>query len=105
METKQLSIRQFGKIHKGKLVNKLCSVEMQKEITWILTKWTWEDMRPISIVRDEGLRELLAFLEPNYRLPSTTHVCALICKDFEDGKAEVKEQLCGCRSDYRYMDI
>ena len=95
METKQLSIRQFGKIHKGKLANRLCSVEMQKEITRTLTKWTSKDMRPISIVRDEGLRELLTFLEPNHRLPSTTHVSALIRKDFEDGKAAVKEQLCG----------
>ena len=90
METKQLSIKKCGKLHKSKLANKHCTVETQKEITRILTKWTWKDMRPISIVRDEGLRELLAFLEPNYRLPSTTHVSALIRKDFEDGKVAVK---------------
>ena len=65
---------------------------MQKEITQILT---WKNMRLTSIVRDEGLRELLVFLEPNYRLPSTTDVSALICKDFKDGKAAVKKQLCG----------
>ena len=54
-----LSIKQFGK---GKLQNgsQPCSVEMQKEITRILIKWTWKDMRPISIVRD-GLKELLSF--------------------------------------------
>ena len=51
-------------------------------------------MRPILIVRDEGLRELFAFLEPNYRIPSTTHMSALIHKDFEDEKVAVKEQLC-----------
>ncbi|XP_065891560.1 zinc finger BED domain-containing protein 4-like [Dysidea avara] len=50
-------------------------------------------MRPISIVRDKGLTELLAFLEPNYRPPSTTHVSAQIRKDFEDGKAAVKKLL------------
>jgi len=47
-------------------------------------------MRPISIVRDKGLIELLAFLEPNYQSPSTTHVSAWIHKDFEVGKAAVK---------------
>ena len=85
---KQLSIMQFGKLQKGKLINKLCSVETQDQITCILTKWTWKDMRPISIVRDKSLKELLAFLEPNYRPPSTTHVStriAQIRKDFEDG--------------------
>ena len=52
-------------------------------------------MRPISIVRDQGLRELLGFVEPNYRLPSTTHVSALIRKDFEDGKQALLSQLYG----------
>jgi len=49
-------------------------------------------MRPISIVHDEGLKELLYFLEPNYRTPSTTHISVLICKD---DKVLVKEQLKG----------
>ena len=52
-------------------------------------------MRTISIVHDKGLIELLAFLEPNYRPPSTMHVSAWIRKDFEDGKAVVKKQLHG----------
>ena len=68
-------------------------METQEEIMRILMKWTWKDMRPISIVRDKGLTELLAFLEPNYRPPSTTHVSAQIRKDFEDGKAAVKKLL------------
>ena len=58
-------------------------------------RWTWFDMRPISIVRDQGLRELLGFIEPNYQLPSTTHVSALIRKDFEDGRDALTLQLCG----------
>ena len=40
-----------------------------------------------TIVRDRGLKELLAFIEPNYQLPSTTHVSTLIRKQFHDGKA------------------
>jgi len=49
-------------------------------------------MRPISIVRDEGLKELLYFLKPN---SSKTHISALIHKDFKDIKVLVKEQLKG----------
>ena len=89
---KQLSIMQFGQLRKGKSISKSCLVETQERI---LTKWTWKDMRPISIVRHKGLNELLAFLKPNYRVPSTTHVSAQIRKDFEDGKAAVKTQLYG----------
>ena len=62
-------------------------------------------MRPISIVHDKGLIELLAFLEPNYRPPSTTHVSAQIRKDFEDGKAAVKKQLHGSSSIALTTDI
>jgi len=90
---KQLSMKQFSKLHKGKFTSKPCTMETQGGITRILTKWTWKDMRPISIVCDEGLKEPLYFLEPNYRIPSTPHISALICKDFEDGKILVKEQL------------
>ena len=53
-------------------------------------KWTWKDMRLISIVRDNGLIELLTFLEHNYRPPSTMHMSARIRRDFDDGKAAVK---------------
>lgn len=77
---KQLSIKQFGKLRKGKP----CSVETKEEIT---------------------LNELLAFLEPNYRPPSTTHVSARIHKDFEDGKAAVKKQLHGNTSIALTTDI
>ena len=102
---KQLSIMQFGQLRKGKSISKSCSVDTQEEITRILMKWTWKDMRPISIVRDKGLNELLAFLEPNYRVPSTTHVSAWIRKDFEDGKAAVKTQLYGNASIALTTDI
>ena len=78
---------QFIKLYKGNLIIEPCLVETKEEITCILAKWTWKDMRPISIICDKGLIELYAFLEPNYWSPSTMHVGAWIQKDFEDGKA------------------
>ena len=40
-------------------------------------------MRPISIVRDDVLKELLSFLVLNYRPPLTTYISALIRKYFD----------------------
>ena len=67
--------------------------------------WTWKDTRPISIVHDKGLIELLTFLQPNYRPPSTMYVSARIRKDFEDGKAAVIKQLHGSSSIALTTDI
>ena len=47
------------------------------------------------MVHDTGLKELLSFLVPNYRPPSTTHVSALIRKDYLDGKSVIVAQIQG----------
>ena len=72
---------------------KPCPPEVQAEIMRILSHWSWQDMRPISIVRDRGVRDLLAFLEPNYEVPSTTHVSTVIRKEFHDGKTALGVRL------------
>ena len=96
---------QYGQLQKSKSINKLCLVETQEEIALILTKGTWKDIRTIFIVHDKSLNELLAFLEPYYRPPSTTHMSAQIHKDFEDGKAAVEQQLHGNTSITLTTDI
>ena len=87
----QTTINQFATIQPRS--TKPCSVEVQREIMRILSYWPWLDMRPIALVRDRGLAELLAFLEPNYVLPSATHVSSLIKKQFDDGKAALSTRL------------
>ena len=47
----------------------------------------------IPIVHNKGLNELLTYLEPKCKPPLTMHVSTWIRKDFEDGKAAVKQQL------------
>jgi len=64
------------------LKGKIKCVDMQKEVIRLLAKWTWKDMRPIFIVCDDDLKELLSFLVPNYKPPSTTHTTSLIRKDY-----------------------
>ena len=95
---KQLSITNFsanGKLRNARALTVPWTVDMQKEVTRLLAKWMWKDMRPISIVRDDGLKELLSFLVPSYQLPSTTHVSSLIKKDYLDGKAAITAKLHG----------
>ena len=50
-------------------------------------------MRPISIVRDRSLMELLNLLEPNYQIPSTTHISTLIRKKFHDDITLLKNRM------------
>ena len=40
----------------------------------LLVRWGWRNLRPLDIVNDEGLYDLLSFLEPGYQLPSRTYV-------------------------------
>ena len=74
-------------------VAKVCSVHRQDKITALLAKWTWRNLRPVSIVEDAGLCEVLAFVEPGYRPPSHTHVSSLIKKRFADGVARLRDLL------------
>ncbi len=78
---------------------------VQLKITHILSRWPWLDMRPIAFVCDRGLKELVAFLELTYQLSSTTHVSALIRKQFEDGKAALSMRLRGVSSIALTTDI
>ena len=55
-------------------------------------------MGPISIARDRSLKELLNFVEPNYQIPSTTHISTLIRKKFHDGIVLPKKRIHGLTS-------
>ena len=93
-ESSQLLQQEIGAFAKAQQCNnKPCSHNVEREITRILSRWPWLDIRQIAIVRDKGLKELLNFSEPNYQLPPTKHVSVLIRKDFNDGKATLSAWL------------
>lgn len=89
--SKQPSIASFAQAKTAK--SRPLSVVRSREITKCLSRWMWLDGRPLSIVRDKGLKELFELIEPEYVLPSHTHVSALIRKDHEDGVTSLKELL------------
>jgi len=48
-----------------------------------------KDLRPINIVNGEGFQQLIGFLEPEYRLPSATHLTHLIENRYKAEKQKV----------------
>eukprot|EP00117_Sycon_ciliatum_P035569 scpid56900/ scgid26932/ len=50
-------------------------------------------MRPLRIVNDPGLKNLLGFVEPGYTLPLRTHVTSVVRNRHEEGKAVLVKML------------
>jgi len=49
------------------------------------------DLRPIDIMNGEGFQQLIGFLEPEYRLPSATHITHLIENKYKAVKQKVRD--------------
>ena len=60
-----------------------------KAITELIVDWLSTSGRPLSIVNDPGFKGILGFLEPDYQVPSRTHVASLIKKRHQNGKQEL----------------
>ena len=72
---------------------KTCSPATARQITDLIVDWLTTDLRPLSVVNDEGFRHLLSFLAPGYKLPSRTHVAKLIKERHVLGKKELARLL------------
>ena len=55
-----------------------CSSEQAGAISERIAMMIVKDLRPINIVNGEGFQQLIGFLEPEYRLPSATHLTLFI---------------------------
>ena len=62
----------------------LCSVAQANGITDRLARWCWRNVRPINIIADEGLQDLVHFLEPGYEFPTPNHIANLIRLTYAD---------------------
>ena len=78
---------------KGYAVNKTSSVvkwktssQNYKTATRLIAKWVCTNSRPLSIVEDEGFRELINFLAPEYEVPTHTTISANISSYYEEEK-------------------
>ena len=70
-----------------------CSPARAGQITDLILDWIVDSTRPLSIVTDKGLVQLLAFLEPVYTVPSPTHFASLLHQRHHKAKAELTDLL------------
>ena len=62
-------------------------------MTLLLSKIIVKDMLPISFVEGEGFREFMAFVEPEYTVPSRKTVTSRLEKLYDDGASDLRTQL------------
>ena len=55
-----------------------CSDQRAGHISRLLAEWCARNVRPLSIVEDDGLRDVFKFVEPGYTMPSHTHVTNIL---------------------------
>ena len=70
-----------------------CSTERAAISSNLIAGVIIKDVRPINMVNGAGFQQLMAYLEPAYRLPSDTHFTHLIERMYASVKAEVVKVL------------
>ena len=77
----------------------LCPEGRARQITHLIANWCARDVRPMGIVDDQGLRDIFAYVEPGYRLPSRTHVTSLLKRQYELALGKLRGLLNGGAAD------
>ena len=70
-----------------------CSVIHANKITELISEVVVRDLRPLSIVEDQGFKQLLNYIEPNYRVPSRPHITSICQKLYLSEKEKLLEKL------------
>ena len=64
-----------------------------KRITEHITDMVVRDLCPTTMVKGIGFQALMNYVEPGYRVPSTTHIAEVARRKFANGKATIKDYL------------
>ena len=56
------------------LQKSICLQGRARQITHMIANWCASDVPPMSVVEDKGLKEIFAYVEPGYCVPSGTHI-------------------------------
>ena len=72
---------------------KKCPPAKSSLITELVADWVSENMRPLSIICDSGFRRLMDFVEPEYTVPSRTHLTSTLKTRFKACRKELAELL------------
>ena len=75
-------------------VNKtVCSESHAKKITNLMAEMLVLDLRPAATVEGVGFRQLINYLEPNYRVPSAMHMAKCVTEKYKVAKSTLVEML------------
>uniref|UniRef100_A0A3B5A3U7 BED-type domain-containing protein n=1 Tax=Stegastes partitus TaxID=144197 RepID=A0A3B5A3U7_9TELE len=70
-----------------------CSTAQAAELTDSILNMMVTDMRPLSMVEDEGFQKMISTFNPKYALPSRAHFAKMMEKKYEDIKGKLKNTL------------
>ena len=73
--------------------NHSCSPDHARKLTNTIAEFIIYDMRPISTVDKEGFQMLFKLVEPNYTVPSRTHVMSVIHRLYNKCTAQLREEI------------
>ena len=54
------------------------------------------DIRPISVVEEDGFRQLMNYIELGYRVPSHTHIATMCRRIFSVKREKLKDEIGTC---------
>ena len=60
-----------------------CSSDRATKVTKLVCEMVARDLRPVSIVEGDGFKWLINYLEPEYRVPSHTHITSVCHRMFQ----------------------
>ncbi|KAK1895583.1 Zinc finger BED domain containing protein 1 [Dissostichus eleginoides] len=67
-----------------------CDPARRERITALITRMITKDMLPLSFVEGEGFRELMNFVEPEYRVPTRKTIVSRVEQKYEEGVKKLK---------------
>lgn len=70
-----------------------CSVVQAAEFTNSILNMIITDMRPLSMVEDQGFQKMISTFNPKYVLPSRTYFVKMMEKKYEEIKGKLKNTL------------
>ncbi|XP_034096188.1 zinc finger BED domain-containing protein 1-like [Gymnodraco acuticeps] len=85
--------RGINKGSSSSMPNDGVSVAAHTEVTELISRMIEKDMLPISLLRGDGFRELLAYTVHTYKMPSAEDIVRLIEGHFREKAEELRVQL------------
>ena len=79
-----------------------CSEANAKRTTEHIIDMVVCNLRPAALVEGAGFKALMNYIEPGYRVPTATHIAAVVRQKFFNGKATMKQYL---ESEVHFMAI